>query len=63
MHLKQEKGWQLKGAIIVIYTNFFSSQREQEGMILLNKRITATIQARRSDAKDLIGGIRNKEGY
>ena len=28
-------------------------------MILLSKRIIATIQIRRSDAEDLIGGIRN----
>ena len=38
-------------------------QQEQEGMISLNKRITATVRARRSDAKDLIGGIRNDTGH
>ena len=32
-------------------------------MILLNKRITATIWVRCLDAKDLIGGIRNNEGH
>ena len=32
-------------------------------MILLSKRITATIWARHLDTKDLIRGIRNKEGY
>ena len=42
IHLKQEKGWQLDGAIIIIYTNFFSAQQEYIGMILLSKRIIAT---------------------
>ena len=32
-------------------------------MILLSKRITVTVQARRLNAEDLIGGIRNKEGH
>ena len=32
-------------------------------MISLNKRITATIQVRRLDAKDLIRGIRNNKDY
>ena len=34
-------------------------QREQVGMILLSKRITAITRARRLDAEDLIKGIRN----
>ena len=44
-------------------TNFFSTQQEQEGMILLNKRITATSLIQQVDAGDLIRGIRNKKGY
>ena len=32
-------------------------------MISLNKRITTVIQAWRLDAKNLIGGIRNKKSY
>ena len=32
-------------------------------MILPSKRIVATTRAQRLDAKDLTGGIRNKEGY
>ena len=63
VHLIQEEGWQLKGAIIAIQTNFFSLQREQEGIISLSKRITATVQARRLNAKDLTGGIRNNKGH
>ena len=63
VHSTQEEGWRLKKAIIVIQTNFFSLQREQEGIILLNKRITAIIQAQRLKAKDLIGGIKNNKGY
>ena len=43
VHLAQEEGWQPKGAIIVIYTNPFNTQRKQVGMILLSKRITAII--------------------
>ena len=42
VHLVQEEGWRPKGAIIVIYTNPFNTQREQVGMISLSKRITAT---------------------
>ena len=43
VHLIQEEGWRLKGAVIVIQTNFFSAQQEYIGMILPNKRITNTI--------------------
>ena len=32
-------------------------------MITLSNRINATVRARRSDAEDLIGGIRIKEGH
>ena len=63
VHLIQEEGWRLKKTVIVIQTNFFSLQREQEGIISPNKRITAIVQARRSDAIDLIKSIRNNEGY
>ena len=59
VHSAQEEGWQPKGAIITIHTNPFNTQQEQVGMISLSKRITATTQARRSDAEDLTGGIRN----
>ena len=59
VHLAQEEDWRLKGAIIVTHTNPFDTQREQVGIISLNKRITAIIQVRRLDAKDLIEGIRN----
>ena len=47
--------------MIIIYTNPFSTQREQVGIISPSKRITATTRARRSDAKDLIGGIKNTD--
>ena len=43
IHLTQEEGWQLKGAVIITQTNFFSVQQEHIGIILLSKRITATI--------------------
>jgi hypothetical protein len=43
MHLKQEEGYWLKGVIITIYTNPFTIQWEQVGMILLSKRINAII--------------------
>ena len=45
IHLKQEKGWRLKGAIIVIHTSFFSAQREHAGIILSSERISITTQA------------------
>ena len=63
VYLAQEEGWRLDEAIIIIYTNFFSTQREYVSITLLSKRITAATRARRSDAVDLIGGIKNKEGY
>ena len=40
VYLTQKEGWRLEGAVIIIQTNFFLVQREQEGMISLNKRIT-----------------------
>ena len=43
IHLKQEEGWRPERAVIVTQTNFFLAQREYVGMILLSKRITATI--------------------
>ena len=42
VHLRQEEGWRLKGATIIIQTNFFSAQREYIGIILPNERITNT---------------------
>ena len=59
IHLAQEEGWRLKGAIIITHTNPFNTQQEQVGIISPSKRITATTQAQRLDAKDLIKGIRN----
>ena len=38
-------------------------QQEEEGIILLSKRITAISLVWWADAEDLIGGIRNKKGY
>ena len=66
VHLKQNEGWQLDGAAIVIYTNFFLVQQEYVGIILPNKRITATSLewcTEYLDIKDLIKGIRNKKGH
>ena len=62
VHSTQEEGWRPKRAIIIIYTNPFNTQREQVGMILLSKRITATTQARRLNTKNLTKGIKNT-GY
>ena len=42
VHFIYKKGWRLKGAVIAIYTNLFSAQQEQEGIISLNERIVAT---------------------
>ena len=60
-----KEGWQLDRVAITIYTNPFSVQQEQVGIISLSKRITATNLERWAvclDAKDLIGGIRDT-GY
>ena len=43
VHSEQEEGWRLEEAIIITQTNFFLAQQEYVGMILLSKRITATI--------------------
>ena len=43
IHLVQEEGWQLKGAIIIIHTNFFLVQQKYIGIISLSKRIGTTI--------------------
>jgi hypothetical protein len=64
VHLEQEEGWQLNKATIVIYTNFFSAQQEHISIISPSKRITTTSLKQYiecSNAKDLMGGIRNKE--
>ena len=66
VHLKQEEGQQLDGVIITIYTNFFLVQQEYIGIISPSKKITATSLKQCMeclDAKNLIKGIRNKEGY
>ena len=39
VHLEQEKGWQLKGSAIIIYTNPFFVQQEQGLIISLLKVI------------------------
>ena len=59
IYLVQEEGWRLEGDTIAIYTNFFSEQREQVGIILLSDRIVKITYARRLDVEDLIEGIRN----
>ena len=59
VYLVQKEGWRLKGAIIVTHTNPFNTQQEQIGMISPNKKITAITRARRSDTKDLTGGVKN----
>jgi hypothetical protein len=59
VHSAQEEGWRPEGATIATHTNPFDTQREQVGMISPSERITATTRARRSDAEDLTGGIRN----
>jgi len=48
VHLAQKDGWRLEGAVIAIYTNFLSAQREQAGIALPKKRILSTTQLRQS---------------
>jgi len=39
VHLTQEDGWRPVRAVIVTHTNTFSTQQEQDGIILLRERI------------------------
>ena len=39
IHLKQEKGWRLDKAAIVMYNNFFLIQQEYKSIVLLSKII------------------------
>ena len=59
VHSAQEEGWRPDGATIATHTNPFDAQREQVGMISPSERITATTRARRSEAEDLMGGVRD----
>src|SRR6266702_8980908 len=61
VHSAQEEGWRPDGDTIATYTNPTFEQREQEGMISPSKRIVSVTRARRSEAEDLIRGIRNKD--
>ena len=63
VHSAQEEGWRPDGAAIATHTNFFSAQREQEGMITPRDSMVVTSRLRRSDEEYLIGGIRNDEGH
>ena len=63
VHLKQEVGWQLKKAVIIIYTNPFFIQQEQRLIILLSSKINTASSTQQADAEDLIKGIRNKKNH
>ena len=57
IHFTQKESWQPKGTAIVIYTNFFSTQQEQKGIVLFNNKIVTTTQACLTKINK--GGIRN----
>jgi transposase InsO family protein len=63
VHSEQEEGWRPDGAAIATHTNPFFAQREQGLIISPSREIDVARRARRSDAEDLIGGIRNEEGH
>ena len=63
IHSKQKEGWQPKKAIITTQTNPFFAQQEQGLIISPSREIDTASSAQHIDAKDLIRGIRNKEGY
>ena len=65
VHSEQEEGWAPSGVAIATHTNFFSSQREQEGMISPNDSINATVRARRTveDAERCGGIMSQQEGH
>ena len=45
VHSKQKEGWQLKGAVIAIYTNPFLTQQEQKSIISLSKEMEVANKA------------------
>jgi len=57
----QEEGWQPVREAIVMHTNPFSKQQEQEGIISPSNKMTVTSLLCRLDAEDLIGGIIKEE--
>ena len=64
MHLAHNKGWRPVGDMIIIYTNPFSAQQEQESIILPSDRIweTMRLQWTAEMERDALGIISNK-GY
>jgi transposase InsO family protein len=61
VHSAQEEGWRPVGATMATHTNFFSAQREQEGMTSPNDRIAAITRARLTEAAE--GGIIRNEDH
>jgi len=62
VHSEQEEGWRPEGAAIAMQDSRFSAQREQEDIISPSEIMVDTSSARRSEAVDLMGGIR-QGGY
>src|SRR6266568_3098683 len=60
VHSAQDNGWRPEGDTITMYNSPAFEQREQKGIISQIKEIVRTRQARRLEAVDLMGGIRNK---
>ena len=44
IHLMQEDGWHLVKAVIITHTNAFSTQQEQDSIILLKERMVVISQ-------------------
>jgi len=62
IHSTQEDSCWPVGTAIVTHTNAFSTQQEQDSIILLKDRIVVISWLQQLEAEDLIGGIiRNKD--
>jgi len=57
IHLMQEEGWRPVEETIITHTNSFSTQQEQNGIILPKNKMVVTSQLQQSETEDLIRGI------
>ena len=62
VHSMQEDGWCPVRKAIATHTNTFSTQQEQDSIILPREKMVVISWLQQSETEDLIGGIiRNKD--
>jgi len=61
VHSTQEDSWRPVREVITTHTNAFSTQQEQDSIILPKERMVVISQLHQPDAEDLMGGIIRKE--